>query len=206
MTMRNGIRAGLAMAAVAVAAGCASAPSPATAPAPVITRGVAAVEPAADPRPLGAADTAFGLDVLRAWCAQYPRHNLVCSPSTLATALGMAYLGARGTTAQVMARVLHLPVSGGNALEAELQARSTALGQPEVLRGLQGAGCRARAAGRGAGGGLRAGQQGAGCGGERAPAWSGRARGGGEEAGDRSEERSSAASARLGRPSSTTCR
>jgi len=93
-----------------------------------MTRGVAAVEPTADPRPFGAADTAFGLDVLRAWCAQYPRQNLVFSPSTLATALGMAYLGARGATAQAMAKVLHLPAAGGEPLAAGLQARAAALG------------------------------------------------------------------------------
>jgi serpin B len=137
--MRSGIRAGLGKFAVAItmvttvaAAGCASAPSASSSSpgsAPIVARGVAAVEPAADPRPLGAADTAFGLDVLRAWCAQYPRQNLVFSPSTLATALGMAYLGARGTTAQAMARVLHLPVSSENALAAQLQARSFALGR-----------------------------------------------------------------------------
>jgi len=93
----------------------------------VEARGVAAVEPAADPRPFGAADTAFGLDVLRAWCAQYPRQNLVFSPSTLSTALGMAYLGAGGTTARAMARVLHLPAAGAGSLAAGLQARSAAL-------------------------------------------------------------------------------
>ena len=98
-------------------------------PAPVaaVTRGMAATEPAADPRPFGAADTAFGLDVLRAWCAEYPGQNLVFSPSTLASALGMAYLGARGATAAAMAQVLHLPANGGTALEAGLQARSRAL-------------------------------------------------------------------------------
>jgi len=74
---------------------------------------VAAVEPAADPRPFGAADAAFGLDVLRAWCARHPGQNLVFSPSTLASALGLAYLGARGTTAAAMARVLHLPADSG---------------------------------------------------------------------------------------------
>jgi serpin B len=109
-------------------AGCGSTPAPTPAPAPVVTRGVAAVERAANPRPFGAADTAFGLDVLRAWCAQYPGQNLVFSPSTLASALGMAYLGARGATAAAMAKVLHLPTSGGTALAAGLQARSTALG------------------------------------------------------------------------------
>jgi serpin B len=96
-------------------------------PSTLEARGVAAIEPAADPRPLGAADTAFGLDVLRAWCAQYPGKNLVFSPSTLASALGMAYAGAHGTTADAMARVLHLPAAGGTALEAGLQARADAL-------------------------------------------------------------------------------
>jgi serine protease inhibitor len=128
------MRAGLAMLVlVVVASGCASATTERSVPTPgpVVVRGVAAVEPAADPRPLGAADTAFGLDVLRAWCTQYPRQNLVFSPSTLASALGMAYLGARGTTAQAMARVLHLPAAGGQSLAAELQARTKALGDPE---------------------------------------------------------------------------
>jgi serine protease inhibitor len=97
-------------------------------PAVAITRGVAVTEPAADPRPFGAADTAFGLDVLRAWCAQYPGQNLVFSPSTLASALGMAYLGAHGATAAQMAAVLHLPAAGATALAAGLQARSDALG------------------------------------------------------------------------------
>lgn len=111
----------------AAAVGCAGTPSAAHGPAPVVARGVAAIEPAADPRPLGAADTAFGLDTLSAWCAQYPRQNLVFSPSTLAAALGMAYLGAHGATARSMARVLHLPAVSGGALAAELQARSRAL-------------------------------------------------------------------------------
>jgi serpin B len=94
-----------------------------------VTKGVAVIEPAADPRPLGAADTAFGLDVLRAWCAQYPGQNLVFSPSTLSSALGMAYLGAHGATAAAMAGVLHLPTADdGTVLAAVLQARSAALG------------------------------------------------------------------------------
>ena len=101
-----------------------------------MTRGVAAVEPAADPRPFGAADTAFGLDVLRDWCAQQPGRNLVFSPSTLASALGLAYLGARGATATAMARVLHLPPDAGASLAAGLQVRSRA------LSGLDGQGSR----------------------------------------------------------------
>ena len=94
-----------------------------------MVRGVATAEPAVSPRPLAAADTGFGLDVMRAWCAQNPGQNLVFSPSTLASALGLAYLGARGGTATAMARVLDLPAgTSRGSLEAELQARTTALG------------------------------------------------------------------------------
>jgi serine protease inhibitor len=86
-----------------------------------------AVEPQVSPRPYAAADLAFGLDVLGAWCRQDPTENIVLSPSSLASGLGMAYLGAAGTTAQAMARVLHLPASG--SIEAGLQARSRAIGR-----------------------------------------------------------------------------
>jgi serine protease inhibitor len=114
--------AGAVIAALLIA-GCASSPLPPQ----VIAHGVAAREPLMDPRPYGAADTAFGLDVLNAWCRADPQANLVLSPSSLASGLGMAYLGARGGTARAMAGVLHLPAAGGQALEAGLQARSAAL-------------------------------------------------------------------------------
>jgi serine protease inhibitor len=125
--MRNELRitAGVAVAAL-VAAGCGSA-SAVRPPPLVISRGVAAREPATNPRPYGAADTAFGLDVLSALCRADPRGNLLLSPASLATGLGMAYLGARGSTARAMAGVLRLPAAGGQALEAGLQARSAAL-------------------------------------------------------------------------------
>src|SRR5579871_3998789 len=131
--MRLGMRFSSAMLAAgltAAVAGCASAtaPQPGPVPSTAVARGVAAIEPAADPRPFAAADTAFGLDVLGAWCAQYPGKNLVFSPSTLASALGMAYLGAKGATAAAMAGVLHLPAVVGTALAAGLQARTDALG------------------------------------------------------------------------------
>jgi serine protease inhibitor len=125
------VSAGLAAAALALT-GCGS-PGPPS-PPPVVAHGVAIREPLADPRPYGSADTAFGLDLLGAWCRADPQANLVLSPSSLASGLGMAYLGARGGTAQAMASVLHLPTAGGQALEAGLQARSAA------LRGLDGPG------------------------------------------------------------------
>jgi serine protease inhibitor len=129
MRMKNQLRgaAGLALAAMLIA-GCGSVPPP------VIAHGVAAREPQADPRPYGNADAAFGLDVLGAWCRHDPRANLVMSPSSLASGLGMAYLGARGGTARAMAGVLHLPAAGGQPLAAGLQSRSAA------LRGLSGRG------------------------------------------------------------------
>jgi serine protease inhibitor len=130
MRMKNELRAAIGgVVATLLIAGCGSAPVP----PPVMAHGVAAREPLMDPRPYGTADTAFGLDVLGAWCRADPRDNLVLSPSSLASGLGMAYLGARGGTARAMAGVLHLPV-GGQALEAGLQARSAA------LRGLGGPG------------------------------------------------------------------
>jgi serine protease inhibitor len=115
--------AGLAVAAL-VLAGCGTGSPQAT---PVMAHGVAVREPAMTPRPYGTADTAFGLDLLGAWCRTEPRANLVLSPSSLASGLGMAYLGARGGTARAMASVLHLPATGGQALEAGLQAREAAL-------------------------------------------------------------------------------
>jgi len=131
--MRDRLRLAAGAAAIALlAAGCGSAASPAP-PAPGVTRGVAFRVPAADPRPYGAADTAFGLDVLGAWCRQAPTGNVVLSPESLATGLGLAYLGARGATASAMARVLHLPPAGP-ALLAGLHARSAA------VRGLNGPG------------------------------------------------------------------
>ena len=132
--MRHRVRASLGVLAAActaaAVASCGSAPADKTVVDAAIVRGVATAEPAVSPRPLAAADTGFGLDVMRALCAQNPGQNLVFSPSTLASALGMAYLGARGATASAMARVLDLPAGTSRAaLEAELQARMEALGR-----------------------------------------------------------------------------
>jgi serine protease inhibitor len=138
MSMRNEWRAaaGLILAVAVAVAGCgATTPQAPRAPqAPVMARGMAAREPLADPRPYGAADTAFGLGVLGAWCQVDPQANLLLSPSSLASGLGMAYLGAHGATQQAMGSVLHLPAAAAPELEAGLQARSAA------LRGLGGPG------------------------------------------------------------------
>jgi serine protease inhibitor len=132
--MRHRTRTSLGLLAAGCAAaavvGCGSTPAAPTRVDVAMVRGVATAEPAVSPRPLAVADTGFGLDVMRAWCGQNPGHNLVFSPSTLASALGLAYLGARGATASAMARVLDLPAGTSRAaLEAELQARVEALGR-----------------------------------------------------------------------------
>ena len=59
----------------------------------------------------GAGDTAFGLNLLSALCRGQPGANVLISPLSVATGLSMAYLGARGSTATAMARVLHLPTA-----------------------------------------------------------------------------------------------
>jgi serine protease inhibitor len=134
--MTRHLRATAALLTVLVLAGCGSAPPP----PPTMARGVAVREPLADPRPFGAADTAFGLNVLDAWCQASPQSNLVLSPSSLASGLGMAYLGARAGTARAMAALLRLPTASGGSLEAGLQARSAA------LRSLNGPGVTLKAA------------------------------------------------------------
>jgi serpin B len=83
-------------------------------------------EPSVSPAPYGVSDLAFGLDVVNAWCQQSPQANIAASPASLATGLGLAYLGAGGSTARALADVLHLPAAGA-ALEAGLQARARAL-------------------------------------------------------------------------------
>jgi serpin B len=126
--MRRSRAAAILAAALGLAAlaGCASGPPP----APKVARGVALVVPNADAKPYAAGDTAFGLSLLSAWCAARPNANLVFSPSVLSSALGMAYLGARGQTAVQMAQALHLPAGGSpatSALLAGLHARLAAL-------------------------------------------------------------------------------
>ncbi len=128
--------AGLAVAVVTVTvgAGCGSGPEPARLAWPGQVRGAAAVERAVSPRPFASGDLRFGLDLLHLLCTRQPDQNIVLSPASLASGLGLAYLGARGTTARAIATVLHLPAASGAALLAGLQARERA------LRGLDGPG------------------------------------------------------------------
>jgi serpin B len=123
--------AATAVSAVLALAGCGSAPDPPHA-APLarggaVIRGTAAVEPQVSSVPYATADLRFGLALLDAWCKTAPDSNIVFSPESLATGLGMAYLGARGATAQSMAAVLHLPAGAGASLAAGLASRARAL-------------------------------------------------------------------------------
>jgi serine protease inhibitor len=127
--MRNSRAAACVVAAATAVAtvGCAAAqPGGHDTTLAQVVRGTAAHVPAASAGTLGAADTAFGLDLLGAWCRQAPAANLVFSPESLAAGLGLAYLGARGATATAMARVLHLPAAGPGT-EADMHAQQAAL-------------------------------------------------------------------------------
>ncbi len=76
-----------------------------------VARGSAPFEPSAPPSDIAAvvtADTAFGLELMsRAWTGD----NLIISPFSIATALGMLEAGARGETRAQMAEVLHETLS-----------------------------------------------------------------------------------------------
>lgn len=77
-------------------------------------------------RRYGAGDTAFGLNVLSKLCASQPGRNEALSPVSLESGLGLAYRGAKGTTATAIAKVLHLPAAGQN-LASGLRARAALL-------------------------------------------------------------------------------
>jgi serpin B len=73
----------------------------------------------------------LGFDLLRALTAG-KEANVVYSPASISYALGMAYVGAKGTTATELAHVLHSPLSAGQAATAygllgkELSSRDVA--------------------------------------------------------------------------------
>ncbi|MFC5181367.1 serpin family protein [Actinomadura harenae] len=92
-------------------------------------RGAVIKVPPGDPRPLGRADTAFGFGLLSAWCDAEPNANIVLSPSSVASSLGMMLQGARGRTATTMTRALHLPpgdlLPGLHARTSDLRSLGT---------------------------------------------------------------------------------
>jgi serine protease inhibitor len=94
----------MAGAAILLAAGYG--PADASATDPTITE--TAIAEAAS------ANNAFGLDLYRRLAAAEEESNLFLSPFSVASALGMAALGARGPTADEMLRVLHRTQSTGD--------------------------------------------------------------------------------------------
>jgi serpin B len=111
--------------AALLAAGCSAGSAHQAQPGPVVLTG----SQVGTLRLLGQGDTAFGLHLLSRLCRDQPGGNVVLSPVSLATGLGMAYLGARGATAAAMARVLRLPSpASGAGLVSGLRARAALLG------------------------------------------------------------------------------
>ncbi len=67
---------------------------------------------------VGAAQTAFGLDLLAERCAAAPTANDVLSPASAALALSMLDAGAAGPTREALAKLLHLPVWSSDVVAA----------------------------------------------------------------------------------------
>jgi serpin B len=89
---------------------------------------------------LAAGSTAFALDLYQALRrdARQAGKNLFYSPYSVTAAFGMAYAGARGATAEEMARALRLTLSGDrlhaalNWLDLQLASRAQASSAPSV--------------------------------------------------------------------------
>lgn len=75
---------------------------------------------------VAAAQTAFGLDLLHAVCAERPGENLLLSPTSAAEALGLLQPAAGGETADAVAALLHLP-TWSDDLAAALHDHTAAL-------------------------------------------------------------------------------
>lgn len=125
-------RLALALALLAAACGAGSAAPSKPAPAVVLAADVARdLQPSRDDvAAAAAAETAFGLELYRRLAAQAGDGDVVLSPHSLVTALGMLLGGARGGTAEEIADVLQLGVEAGrlhpalNSLDLALEARS----------------------------------------------------------------------------------
>jgi len=127
MSMLRRPAAAIAVLASATASLCAAGCGAARQPSPPRVHPVAlTLSQVGALRGYGVGDTAFGLSLLSRLCGGQPTVNVVLSPVSLETGLGMAYLGAKGATAAAMARALHLPATG-QALAAGLRARSALL-------------------------------------------------------------------------------
>jgi serpin B len=114
-------RLSLSLLAVVTLGACSSGPEA------TVLRGEVIKLPAAEARTFTEADTAFGLKLLDTWCEADPQSNLVFSPTSLSNGLGMAYLGAKGETAEGMAKALAYPAGSPEQTLAGLRARLQAM-------------------------------------------------------------------------------
>jgi len=85
-------------------------------------------EPDQAPRRLAQSHAAFALALHRELARRSPDANLIAAPHSVAAALALAYLGARGETSAELARVLHLPREEGGALAWEAAQVAAAQG------------------------------------------------------------------------------
>ncbi|WP_166533716.1 serpin family protein [Blastococcus xanthinilyticus] len=124
MTVRAaGRRGALAAAAMALLVGCGTASA-----GPVVHRGeVVPVELGAlTADDVADAQTAFGIDLLHAVCAQAAGEDVLLSPTSAASALGLLHPAAGGRTAAEFGQVLHLPEWSPD-LVAAIRAHTSAL-------------------------------------------------------------------------------
>jgi serpin B len=136
MRMRNARRIAALIAAAAITAvsavGCTAQNDHRAAPRPVVLTS----SQVATLRAFSSGDSAFGLNLLGTLCQADPSGNVVISPLSISSGLGLAYLGARGGTATAMARALDLPDVTAANLETGLRARSdllSSLARPGVV-------------------------------------------------------------------------
>ena len=94
-----------------------------------VTPGAGAVEAGGDLGALASANAVFALD-LYAKVGSEPG-NLFFSPYSVSSALAMTSVGARGSTAQEMASVLHLDWPGAQSAFGRMQSRLNELGKEE---------------------------------------------------------------------------
>lgn len=87
-----------------------------------------------DQRKLPNSINEFAIDLYRAVCKSVDDDNVILSPASIATALGMVYIGARGETRTQMASVMHLDVynsSDETSLKKDFKKLIQTLSKPQ---------------------------------------------------------------------------
>ncbi len=117
------------IAALTSLAGCAvPPPSPGVQSEEPKLAGTPAAATAVDPKSVVQGSTQFGIDLYRQLAAK--GGNVFLSPTSLSTAFGLAYAGARGETAEEIRQVLHYPAGDGVHAELGALGRRLALDLP----------------------------------------------------------------------------